>query len=1184
MSTLPEIPSASSRRLSILVIHPEVPRFDRQSGCLRLYRMLEGLAADGHQITLLGREGTEHDSYARALRDELGIEVHPYDARYLRSRGLMVAGPGIDMPTFLRRGKFDLAWLSFYEVAEDYLHTIRTNSPGTRIVIDSHDVHHLRERRGAELVGDPKLLAVAAWTKEREQAIYSQADAVIAVSEDDARVIRELAPGVPVTVVSNFHPSQSDLPGFDAREGIVFVGNFAHVPNIDAILDFCAGTWPLIAAELPEVRLTIVGNAPPPVVEALAGDRVTVTGWVPDTAPYLREARISVAPIRFGAGVKGKIGEAMSHGLPVVTTPIGAEGMGLVHGEQAIVAEPGAELARAVVDLYRDERLWVHLERSGREHIERTLSPEKGRAALRTLLDLSVPTCFLAPIDSADGGEVGAALRSYVAAFDQADPVTLVVAASSGAPTVEELYERLAAELDAVGRDPEDIPDVAVMPCEGSPPLPNDARLVGPGGTIDAAAPPEQWRAAAAEALPVAPDTRPRASIILCCYGNADYTERCLESLERALGARLGREFELVLVDNGSRDRTRELFMGWADRAQLVLLDENVWLAGGMNAGAEAASGRVLVFLNNDLELSSGAIEALVEEASRPGVGAVGARLLYPDGRLQHGGSGWRRTSAGGHVPFHMFHYEEGDLPQARAAYDATSVTGAVLAVPADLFDVVGGFDEGYILGWEDADLCMKLRAAGTRVRYRGDVEIVHHEGVTTGGSYDRGDNVERFTSRWGSALGDDGSLLAKTFGAVFSPLVDHGPPADAADGASLRIVGPVGGLGPTGAEARGLLSALADAGIDLSARTLVPSWIGPALTVEEWDRVLAAHRRPARPDATWIQVGGRMPPLAMEGELHLDGQPVWRLAAVPLERPDNCIAWAASPALADELVEAGWPADTVMYVPPLGIAAERGPGGRGTLALLPVHDAAAAAVLLDVLADADAGDGELRIVPSARTGELERQIGERLPHATVLLPATGERGLAELAGESDVVVALDGDDSFDRQALTAAASGAAVVVARGGVAAGLLGDLAATADRYDRESVAVALADAARRGRRAARAERVASICGELPEAVATMVGEARGRRAAEAAHHAGIEAFESGDLAAARDLLDRALELAPSPEILNDLAVICHARGELSRARTLLEQCLRLAPGNPDALTNLSALSAADEQPAAV
>jgi len=128
---------------------------------------------------------------------------------------------------------------------------------------------------------------------------------------------------------------------------------------------------------VPGVRFTIVGSNPPDEVKALANDHVEVTGYVPETTPYLHRSYISVAPLRYGGGMKGKVGEAMAHGLPVVSTTVGAEGMGLTDRKNVMIADTPEAFRDAVVELLSDPGLHAKIREKSMEHIERNYSPEK---------------------------------------------------------------------------------------------------------------------------------------------------------------------------------------------------------------------------------------------------------------------------------------------------------------------------------------------------------------------------------------------------------------------------------------------------------------------------------------------------------------------------------------------------------------------------------------------------------------------------------------------------------------------------------------------------------------------------------------------------------------------------------------------------------------------------------------
>lgn len=1163
--------AATARARSILVVHPAMPAHDQDSGSRRLRWIVELMARAGHRVTFLAHGGFEGARYADELRD-LGVEVHRWNGRWWREHGVPVPGPGIDLGGLLRRGRFDVAWLSTYEMGELYASPIRSASPATRVVIDTVDVHHLRELRGAQLSGDEAALTGAERTRRREAAAYCAADALVAVSPDDGAALGALAPGVPISVVSNVHALPEPGPPFTGRRGLVFVGSFHHAPNVDAMLRFVAGPWRAVRATLPDAELTIVGTDPPDAVRALQSyDGIMVPGWVPETAPYLDAARVSVAPLRYGAGVKGKIGEALAHGLPVVTTPVGAEGMDLQDGHTVLVAEDDAQFADAVVRLHGDRALWERLSVAGREHLDQTLGVDAARAALERALDGVGRRSFVVTNPWGDRGALRPALERYLGAFTADDPVSLVLPLPPGGPAPDTAAAAALEVIDALGADPARIPDVAIAPADERIAIPSGSVRVGPAPWPERAvavlAPDADAPAWHAAGEPAPPDGRPVASIVICAYGKRDYTERCLASLDRALGPKLGAEVELVLVDNASPDDTRELFAGWEHRATVVALPENRNFAGGNNAGAQAARGDVLIFLNNDTEVPAGVVEALVEEALRPQVGLVGVRLLFPDGRLQHGGYGWRQAGPGA-VPFHLFHGEDGELPAARACFDTTSVTGACIAVTAELFDSVGRFDEGFVNGWEDTDLAQRIRATGARVRYRGDLAVVHHEGVTSGGAYGTNGNEERFRLRWGASLGGDDELFEAQLGAHLGPLEAGVPGPAAAEPAEVVLIGPALGLGPAGDEARGLLAGLHAAGATVAARTPAPTWLGPRLDAELRSRLEAAHARAVAPGAPAIL----MPDASLPADAVAPA--VVRLAAATAPLP-GVTAWVPTPALAAELVRRGWPRRRVFCIAPQGLGAAPGAGGDGLLVCLPDHEPAVAEAVLAALAACAADLGDVAVLPTARTPELARRVAAAAPGAALRSPVTDEQAFASLAGRADVVLACDPSDPFDRRALRAAATGAAVVVCPGGPAAALLGDLAAVADPGDPAALAAALArcdrsaDARRR-----RAETVAARCGGDALRIALRALRATAQKP-DAEHAAGLEAFERGDIPEAVRRLEGALACGFDAEVANDLAVVCHAAGRHDRAVALLEECVARHPEHAGAHENLVALA---------
>jgi GT2 family glycosyltransferase len=582
----------------------------------------------------------------------------------------------------------------------------------------------------------------------------------------------------------------------------------------------------------------------------------------------------------------------------------------------------------------------------------------------------------------------------------------------------------------------------------------------------------------------------PKFSIVVVAYGKRAVTERCLESLERSLGEEIGRSIELVLVDNASPDDTAELFESWRDRATVILNESNLNFSGGNNAGARAATGDVLVFLNNDTEVRPGVLEALAEQALDPSVGAAGMRLLYPDGTLQHAGFGWRRSAGGTLLDFHLFRHEDGNAPHARATYDLDIVTAACLAMRRELFIELGGFDETYANGFEDVDLCVRTRLKGLRVVYRGDLAIVHHEGMSRSKVPDDQANRRVFMERYADLLEDDSQRLASLFGAGFSPRADQ-PVEMKPDqaGAPVTVEGALTTLGPEAEEARSLVVAFEQAGEPAAARDWPQALVSPLLTETETPLLTIAPARGARPDALCVHVpapGAAVP--AVGRDLIL------RIAALPAAMPPAAAVWAASPDLADAVRAAGCPADSVAWLPPFVPAVQAGPGGGGVLATVPVDDGEELRALVAALGTL--GGTRVRILPRVASTGLERLAAELAPQAELLPPIASELAFAALAREADVLVAGDRDDAFQRRALLGAAGGAKVVAVDDGPAAAVLGDELLLAEpACMAEAVTSALAA---RGREE-RSSLVASTCGPaaIAERLTTLLADVRAARA---------------------------------------------------------------------------------------
>ncbi len=197
-------------------------------------------------------------------------------------------------------------------------------------------------------------------------------------------------PGSRVDVLSNIHePMPRGLP-YRERAGIVFIGGFRHPPNADAVVWYAREVLPLVRARLPGVVTTIVGAEPPASVRALECRELVVAGHVEDIDPVFTAARVSIAPLRYGAGVKGKVNLAMSYGVPVVATSAAVEGMHLAAGTDVLVADHPQAFADAVVRVYTDEAAWNRLSEAGVDNVRRHFSREAAKRALAVVLGLDL--------------------------------------------------------------------------------------------------------------------------------------------------------------------------------------------------------------------------------------------------------------------------------------------------------------------------------------------------------------------------------------------------------------------------------------------------------------------------------------------------------------------------------------------------------------------------------------------------------------------------------------------------------------------------------------------------------------------------------------------------------------------------------------------------------------------------
>ncbi|MGC2108020.1 MAG: glycosyltransferase [Candidatus Korobacteraceae bacterium] len=355
----------------ILVIDYAVPAPDIDSGSVRMFGLLKLIAGLGFEVTFASHDPKSEEAYIAAL-ESLGVRLllGEHQTRgHLRQRG----------------SGYTAAIISRPEMAATYFSVVRAYAVQAELIYDCVDLHALRLRRAAEITGDSQVAGDAEQYARLEELSFTCADRILAITDIEKKAILEQYPEAKVDVVPNIHSVKVSRQPWSARKDLIFIGGFHHPPNVDAVVWFVQDVLPLIAKRIPSIHFTILGSKLTDQVRSLAGKSVDVIGWVSDPEPYFAASRIFVAPLRYGAGMKGKIGQAMSLGLPVVTTQVGAEGMQLTNGVHGLIADGPAAFAQAVFDLYTDEATWTRMRENAAAHIAANFSDTAVRGILQRI-------------------------------------------------------------------------------------------------------------------------------------------------------------------------------------------------------------------------------------------------------------------------------------------------------------------------------------------------------------------------------------------------------------------------------------------------------------------------------------------------------------------------------------------------------------------------------------------------------------------------------------------------------------------------------------------------------------------------------------------------------------------------------------------------------------------------------
>lgn len=335
-------------RKIILVIDHYVPEPDRDAGSRTIMGVLRSLVESGWVVKFWPQNRAYSPVYTPVLQD-MGIEV--LDHRRPDDLGAWLAQRG---------DALDCVLVSRPSVAMELLPPLLAHRRA-RLCFYGHDLHFERMHREAMLTGDAGQMRAAEEMKQIERRMWRAFDTSIYLSQEEVDTARKLEPERDFRAVvpygfADFTHRDRVTPG----STILFVAGFAHPPNEDAALFLVNDVMPLVLAQRPDARLLLVGSQPSPAVRALASAVVTVTGWVSDAQldEYYGASRATVVPLRFGAGVKGKVVEALRQGVPLTVTPIGAEG---IDGLPDIlpISRTARDIADDLLRMLNDDAAWL---------------------------------------------------------------------------------------------------------------------------------------------------------------------------------------------------------------------------------------------------------------------------------------------------------------------------------------------------------------------------------------------------------------------------------------------------------------------------------------------------------------------------------------------------------------------------------------------------------------------------------------------------------------------------------------------------------------------------------------------------------------------------------------------------------------------------------------------------------
>jgi GT2 family glycosyltransferase/glycosyltransferase involved in cell wall biosynthesis len=364
----------SKNKKVVLFVDNNIPTFDKDAGSFIAFQYLKVLVDLNFKVIFWPYNLQKLMPYAVELQ-QIGIET--------------IYGNENFEKFITANGKYlDYAIVSRPHIAAECLDIIKLNS-NAKILYIPHDLHFLRETRELEISNDDKLKKQIIQTKKSEQVAFEKSSSSLFFSDKEVEIVNKEFPGAEAVVVPWIQNIENPKPSkFEKRNGLVFIGGYNHKPNVDAVLWFHDKIFPKLKEKITDLKVYLYGSNPPAELEALNTEDFVMAGFIEEDniKEIFDKAKIFIAPLRYGAGFKGKIAKAMSNGLPVVTTEIGAEGIGITDGFNSFIADNPNEFAEKVFKLYTDEQLWNKFSSGSIEHVKTNFSFEAAKNRLNNIM------------------------------------------------------------------------------------------------------------------------------------------------------------------------------------------------------------------------------------------------------------------------------------------------------------------------------------------------------------------------------------------------------------------------------------------------------------------------------------------------------------------------------------------------------------------------------------------------------------------------------------------------------------------------------------------------------------------------------------------------------------------------------------------------------------------------------